>query len=333
MYRRRVVTGLVVTYAGTHVSTLLAASTGGHLDELIRLRPRLGELGRDVVWATSDTAQSRSRLAGERVVFTPPIEPRDYRALARSLRPARRTLHALDIGAVVSTGSGIALSYMPLARTRGVPCHYVESAARSQGPSRTGQILARVHGVHLYTQYPGLAAGPWQYAGSVFDGFSPAPRSEPTPLRKVVVTLGTIKPYGFPGLVDRLLRILPPRAEVLWQTGCTDVSGFPIEGRQSLPAHEMDQAMRDADVVVAHAGVGSSLAAIQSGHAPVVVPRRGRRGEHVDDHQLLIAAELDRRKLALAREVGDLTLADLEQGAQARVERTATPPPFELAAA
>jgi len=322
-----------VTYAETDVSTLLAASTGGHLDELIRLRPRLGELGRDVVWATSDTPQSRSRLADEQIVFTPPIEPRDYGALARSLRRARNTLHDMDIDAVVSTGSGIALSYMPLARASGIPCHYVESAARSAGPSRTGQILARVHGVHLYTQYPALANGPWQYAGSVFDGFSPAPRREPTALRKVVVTLGTIKRYGFIGLVERLLHILPPEAEVLWQTGSTDVSGFPIQARQALPAHEMDRAMREADLVIAHAGVGSSLAAIQCGHAPVVVPRRGHRGEHVDDHQQMIAAELDRRELALARELGDLTLADLEQAAQGCVERTATPPPLALAAA
>ena len=63
----------------------------------------------------------------------------------------------MDIDTVVSTGSGIALSYMPLARARGIPCHYMESAARSDGPSRTGRILCRVHGVHLYTQYPGLA--------------------------------------------------------------------------------------------------------------------------------------------------------------------------------
>lgn len=315
------------------MSTLLAASTGGHLDELIRLRPRLGELGRDVVWATSDTPQSRSRLEGEQVVLVPPIEPRDYRALARSLRPARMTLQEHGIDAVVSTGSGIALTYMPLARAHGIPCHYVESAARSEGPSLTGRILSRVRGLNLYTQYPGWATGDWQYAGSVFDGFTPAPPRAPKALEKVVVTLGTLQSYGFEGLIDRLLGILPPRAEVLWQTGATDVSRYPIDGRPALPAHEMDQAMHEADVVIAHAGVGSSLAAIQSGHAPVLVPRRGHRGEHVDDHQQLIAAELDRRELALAREVDDLTLEDLERAAHARVQRAATPPPLELAAA
>ncbi|HYI38532.1 MAG TPA: glycosyltransferase [Thermoleophilaceae bacterium] len=312
--------------------TLLAASTGGHLDELIRLRPRLGDLGHDVVWATSDTPQSRSRLKGERVVFSPPIEPRDYRALTRSLRPARNTLQENEISAVVSTGSGIALTYMPLARARSIPCHYVESAARSEGPSLTGRILSRVHGVNLYTQYAGWATGDWRYAGSVFDGFAQAPSRDHTQLQKVVVTLGTIKSYGFEELVERLLSILPAGAEVLWQTGSTDVSRYPIDGRPAMPAHEMDEAMRAADVVVAHAGVGSSLAAVQSGHAPLLVPRRGHRGEHVDDHQQLIAAELARRDLAVAREVDELTLDDLERAARGRVQRTASPPPLELAA-
>ena len=91
--------------------------------------------------------------------------------------------------------------------------------------------------------------------------------------------------------------------------------------------------MRDADLVIAHAGIGSSLAAIEAGHAPVVVPRRGHRGEHVDDHQRLIAAELADRELAVAREVDELTLEDLERAARSRVERTATAPPLELAAA
>ena len=310
---------------------MLAASTGGHLDQLIRLRPRLGELGQDVVWATFDTPQSRSRLDGEAVVFVPPIAPRDYGTLARSVQPARRILREHGVEAVVSTGSGIALSFMPIARAQRLECHYVESAARSTGPSLTGRLLARVHGMHLYTQYPTWAEGDWRYAGSVFDGFAPGPARDPA-IRRVVVTLGMIKPYSFRGLVERLLEILPPEAEVLWQTGATDTSGLPIDAVPSLPAHEVDQAMREADLVVAHAGIGSSLAAIEAGHAPVLVSRRSHRGEHVDDHQQQIAAELDRRELAVARELDELTLQDLQRAAASSVVRSREPRPLDLVA-
>jgi UDP-N-acetylglucosamine--N-acetylmuramyl-(pentapeptide) pyrophosphoryl-undecaprenol N-acetylglucosamine transferase len=312
------------------VRTMLAASTGGHLDQLIRLRPRLGALGQDVVWATFDTPQSRSRLDGEEVVFVRPIEPRDYGSLARSLQPARRTLRDYDISAVVSTGSGIALSFMPMARAHKLQCHYVESAARSQGPSLTGRLLTRVHGMKLYTQYRAWAGGDWRYAGSVFDGFSAGAARPDGQIRKVVVTLGMIKPYEFRSMIERLLEVLPPEAEVLWQTGCTDTHGLPIDAQASMPAHEMDQAMREADLVVAHSGIGSSLAAMEAGHTPILVPRRVHRGEHVDDHQQQIAAELSDRGLALAREVEDLTLEDLVAASKASVERSASSPPLEL---
>lgn len=309
---------------------MLAASTGGHLDQLIRLRPRLGSLGEDVVWATFDTPQSRSRLQGEPVVFVQAIFPRDYAALARSLRPAAQTLKTHEISTVVSTGSGIALSLIPLARARSIPCHYIESAARSDGPSLTGRLLTRVPGVKLYTQYRGWAGGHWHYAGSVFDGFAAATPRDHVDIRRVVVTLGMIKPYGFRSLVERLLAILPAEAEVLWQTGCTDTSGLPIEAQPALPATELDAAMREADLVVAHAGIGSSLAAIEAGHAPVLVPRRAERGEHVDDHQLQIAGELSRRDLAVAREVGELTADDLQWAARASVTRAEAVLPLQL---
>ena len=116
------------------------------------------------------------------------------------------------------------------------------------------------------------------------------------PLR-VVVTLGTLK-YDFGRLVRRLVAIMPPDTEVLWQYGRTDVSGLGLVGEASLPEPVLAAAMRNADVVVTHAGVGSALTALESGRLPVMVPRLRRFGEHVDDHQTQIAHELQRRGLA-----------------------------------
>ncbi len=49
--------------------------------------------------------------------------------------------------------------------------------------------------------------------------------------------------------------------------------------------------VREARVVVTHAGVGTILVALMNGKRPLVVPRLQRFGEAVDDHQL----ELSRR--------------------------------------
>ena len=90
----------------------------------------------------------------------------------------------------VSTGSGVALSFLPLAAAHGIPAHYIESAARVMEPSLTGRLLQRVPGIRLYRQYPDAARGKWRYAGSVFEGFEAA--MTPTrPVRRIVVTLGS----------------------------------------------------------------------------------------------------------------------------------------------
>jgi UDP-N-acetylglucosamine transferase subunit ALG13 len=233
---------------------------------------------------------------------------------------ARRILRERPVERIVSTGSGIALSFFPLARAHGVECRYVESAARSTGPSVTGRILAKVPGVQTFTQYRGWASASWPKTASVFDDFVPL---EPGPgraeLRKVVVTLGTIQGFGFRSLVERLLEILPPEAEVVWQVGETDVSDLPIHAVPTMRQDELIAHMRDADVVVAHSGIGSALSVLQIGRVPVLVPRWSVRGEHIDDHQVCIARELADRRLVLHREVDDLSLADLEHAARGRV--------------
>ncbi len=82
-------------------------------------------------------------------------------------------------------------------------------------------------------------------------------------------------------------------------------------------------------MVIAHAGVGSALTALEAGRLPILVPRLERFGEHVDDHQLQIADHLQNRGLALARSPETLAVSDLEHAAGLRVTQS-PPPPFRL---
>jgi UDP-N-acetylglucosamine--N-acetylmuramyl-(pentapeptide) pyrophosphoryl-undecaprenol N-acetylglucosamine transferase len=310
----------------TSARTLLVASTGGHLSQLHALAPRIPGLTAELrTWVTFDTPQSRSLLAGEDVVFVNYTAPRDWRNTLRNLAPAWKLLSEGDFGHVVSTGSGIALTFLPLARARRMRVTYVESAARSQGPSLTGRILARVPGVRLGTQYTEWANGRWSYVGSVLDEYVPVTRRYEPSIRNVVLTLGTI-PYDFRRLVERTLQLLPPDARVTFQTGVTDVSDLPIAAQAQMPGHELKAAIKEADVVIAHAGAGSALAALEAGKCAVLVPREMEHGEHVDDHQHQIGEELARRGLAIHRKVGELTWEDLQAAARVRVNRVSAPP-------
>jgi UDP-N-acetylglucosamine transferase subunit ALG13 len=317
------------------MTTLLVTSVGGHLTQMHRLLPRLQGIDADHRWVTFDSPQSRSLLDGRDVTFLDYTGPRDLKNVLRHSLVARRLLDDRHtISSVVSTGSGIALSFLPLARLRGIPCHYIESFTRSTGPSLTGALLARIPGIRLYAQYPGWAERPWRYAGSVFDTFVPGePTARAGTLRRVVVTLGTMEDYSFRRLIERVVGLLDRDIEVLWQVGCTDVKGLEIEGQRQLPARVLQEAIRDADVVIAHAGCGSSLSALEAGKRPVLVPRLAAHGENVDDHQTLLADELSRRDLAIVRSVETLSLADLHLAARTSVQTLAQVSPFALAPA
>jgi UDP-N-acetylglucosamine transferase subunit ALG13 len=314
------------------VSTLLVASTGGHLKELHHLRDRVAGVGPPYSWVTFDTEQSRSLLAGEEVDFVPFVGGRDPLNVARNLGCARRIFRRRRPRAVLSTGSAVALPYFALGRARRLPCHFVESAARIDGPSLTGRLMTGVPGVQRYTQYENWADERWRYGGSVFDSFAGEPSGAAPPLERVVVTLGTYRGYDFSRLVRRLLAILPAEAEVLWQTGDTDISGLGIEGHEAIPEAELTAAMLEADAIVAHAGAGTALAAFEIGRFPLLVPRRFALGEHVDDHQVQIARDLSARGLVHAVDADDLALEDLELVAGRRVVRPAQAPIFEVAA-
>ncbi len=310
------------------MATLLVASTGGHLKELHHLHRQLPDVTGPFRWVTFDTPQSRSLLDRKAVDFVRFIGDRDAVNAIRSLGEARHILRDHEVKAVVSTGAAIALPFIGLARARRLPCHYVESAARIDGPSLTGRLVSGMPGVRLYTQCPGWANAKWRYGGSVFDSFKcvALPYSDQTQIGKVVVTLGTTKQMEFPRIIRRLLKILPPEADVLWQTGNTDTSDLGISGYAMIPERDLTQAMREADVVVSHAGVGTALAAFEVGKCPVLVPRRPSLGELVDDHQLQIAGELGDRGLSVSVEADDLTYDDLLTASKKRVTMFAQAP-------
>lgn len=309
------------------MATLLVASGGGHLAQLHRLLPRL-DIEDERTWVTFDTALARSLLRDEDVRFAPFARPHDLVGTIRDARFGARLLRTERFGRAVSTGANLAVALLPLARLHGARAQYIESATRSAGPSLSGRMLQRVPGIELYTQHRSCAVGRWRFAGSVFDGFHARALDHAPRVRRLVVTVGVNESHGFPQLVERLQEIVPREVHVLWQIGNTavDVPG----ARRSVPADELRAAMEDADAVVAHAGTGSALAAMDAGRLPLLVPRRPRHDEHVDDHQRQTAEQLQAIGLASAADVEELTWGDIEATARWHVEQERDLPPLLL---
>lgn len=290
---------------------LLVASTGGHLAQLVRLSRRW-DLSSDSLWVTFDSPQSRTLLEGRRTLFLPYVAPRDYRGVLRSTVQVTRGMAGEKFDVCVSTGAAVALAGFLAARLRRVQCVYVESVSRISGPSLTGRIVHALRLARTYTQHEAWASPSWPHTTSVLLDFQADSRPE-RPLERILVTLGTIKPYRFDSLVDRVKGLPLGDVEIIWQLGVTERDDLPGQASTFIPQDELLAAAEKSDVVVTHAGVGTLLDLFERGIYPVVVPRRSERGEHVDNHQLQITQLLAGAGLATVCEVGDLDEARLRE--------------------
>jgi len=111
----------------------------------------------------------------------------------------------------------------------------------------------------------------------------------------IYVTVGKM-PLGFERLVkaaDGLAGMLDE--EMFIQTGS---SGYvPKNARHSdfITFPEAEEMMKDASLIISHAGIGTIIGAIRAGTPIVVVPRREKYKEHFNDHQFEIAGAVKGR--------------------------------------
>lgn len=117
---------------------LLVCSSGGHLAQLVALRPWLD--GVRTRWVTFPTEDARSQLAGERVVDAYHPTTRNVVNLLRNTVLAWRELRRARPDVVLSTGAGVAVPFFVLARLLGVPTVYIEVYDRLDSPTLTGRL-------------------------------------------------------------------------------------------------------------------------------------------------------------------------------------------------
>jgi UDP-N-acetylglucosamine transferase subunit ALG13 len=96
-----------------------------------------------------------------------------------------------------------------------------------------------------------------------------------------------------------------------------------------LGTDDFAQKVREANLIICHAGAGTLLHALHAGKVPVVMPRRKKYCEHVDDHQLeLVQALASEGRVIPANEPEDLPGAIEE--ALRRNKQLAAPPPSRM---
>jgi len=126
------------------------------------------------------------------------------------------------------------------------------------------------------------------------------------------------QPFG--RLLDAVSAIAPRLPQpVIVQHGSTPFRTPGCRARPFVGRDEFDRLIREASLVICHAGAGCVIEALRAGKTPVVMARRRIHGELVDDHQ----AEFAR----LLAGTGKAIVADepvlLEACASAALERQA----------
>jgi beta-1,4-N-acetylglucosaminyltransferase len=146
---------------------LLVCSSGGHLQQMLALKPAWEPYSH--VWVTFDKSDARSLLRDERVVCAHSPTNRSLKNLVRNLVLAWRTLRRVRPRVVLTTGAGVAVPFAWLARLRRVRIVYIESFTRIEGPSLTGRLVAPV-AQRVYVQWPEMVGRlpRARYAGNVF---------------------------------------------------------------------------------------------------------------------------------------------------------------------
>lgn len=109
----------------------------------------------------------------------------------------------------------------------------------------------------------------------------------------IFVTVGTQLPF------DRLIQTLDQWAaqrdaqpEVFAQIGPEGRAPTTIEFVRTMNATEFAEKLNAATCVIAHAGMGTILSALEIGKKVIVMPRQASLGEHRNDHQLATAKKL-----------------------------------------
>lgn len=109
--------------------------------------------------------------------------------------------------------------------------------------------------------------------------------------------------------------------EVVVQAGYTKYNSNKMKIHNLISSQEMEQLVDEANLVISHGGVGSTLQCVKKGKVVIGVPRQKKYNEHVNDHQKqLIETFASQGYIIAIKEVTDLEKA-LKQAKEFRPKK------------
>jgi UDP-N-acetylglucosamine transferase subunit ALG13 len=128
----------------------------------------------------------------------------------------------------------------------------------------------------------------------------------------IFVTTGTQIPF------DRLIKAIDEAypyldgVEIIVQVAQSNYRVENFTTQEFIPPKEFDDYFNRADLIIAHAGMGTIISAFVRNKPILVMPRLAKYGEHRNDHQLATATRFD--------ELGYLNVAYDEQELKEKIK-------------
>lgn len=116
----------------------LPTSSGGHLTQLMQLRPFWGS--HDRFWVTFDKEDANSKLFGERVYHCFYPTNRNIPNLIRNTVLAVKLLRAERPDIIVTTGAAVAIPFFLVGKLIGAKTVYIEVIDRIDAPTLSGRL-------------------------------------------------------------------------------------------------------------------------------------------------------------------------------------------------
>lgn len=272
-----------------------AASSGGHYEQLMMLKPLMEEYDSFVVTEQTDYS---AKAKGEKTYYMSQVNRREKDLVWKMLKNAWKSLQIYkkekpDV--VICTGVLAMIPMCLIAKMAGKKLIYIESFAKVTSPTETGKLLYKFAD-QFYVQWEIyccqfiLKQSIWAAYINVGTQFM------------IFITLGSQK-FQFNRLlkaIDKLVEQGKIKEEVFAQIGYSDYQPINYNYKQFLDRDEFAAMEGKADIVITHGGTGAIIGAVKKGKKVIAVPRLAKYGEHVDDHQLQLLKEFEDMNIIVA---------------------------------
>lgn len=95
--------------------------------------------------------------------------------------------------------------------------------------------------------------------------------------------------------IDKMVEEGVINEKVIIQKGYSDYKPKYCEYYDLIGYEEMQKYLNEARIIITHGGPASFISALSIGKIPIVMPRKKEYEEHVNNHQLIFAKEVEKR--------------------------------------